>query len=210
MKLIRPLLYELLSLKLDVPVFALALLMCLYMVLYINRENINYENIQNATYIKVKLGIKALRALRTREVLDALMYHLVFVEIGLLSKCLSAVFILALVWSLFCVGTQMIKEIVPSAEYLPTVGFCAAKKAYEPRGLGVDILKYLELRRLWHMLIDTDFVQVIVLSILDDEIYISGLLQKLLFRRRHERAQVKIMIPLQVSPAEYFAPLLDR
>jgi hypothetical protein len=80
------------------------------------------------TYIKVKFGVKTLVAFLTFEFLYSFMDNHVFVQVCLLSKRYFTPRDITRIWTFFCVGPQVIEEVVPTAEYLSTTVELAAKK----------------------------------------------------------------------------------
>jgi hypothetical protein len=85
------------------------------------------ENDMN-TYIKVKFGVKFLVAFLTFEFLYSFMDNHMFVKVCLLGKRYVTPRNITRVWALFCVGPQVIEEVVPTAEYLTASDELAAKK----------------------------------------------------------------------------------
>ena len=110
--------------------------------------------------LQVELGEEASVAVSASEPLLTVMDFHVFVQVGLLSEGLVAVFKGALVWSLLSVDSQVIEEIVPLSEDLGAVLVGAVEESDDSSVLWALVLVDHEVFGAWDVLLNGDLSQV--------------------------------------------------
>lgn len=122
--------------------------------------------------VKVELGEETSVADLASESLVTSVDLNMLVKVSFLSERQTATWVVALVWSLVGVDTEMVKEVVPFSEHFSASLMSAAQESDHSSSVWASVFNDNKVLGFWNVLVDSNLVEIKFLSILNDDMWI--------------------------------------